>query len=159
MAELPHGYDWPPLEHGELILSAKSRSRERNAGRRGHVPTVIDSFRPGGRLAAWFGIGEPQWWLPLDDDAERKLDGGRAWRLRPWARVCRRRCDLHDRGYALDSLFTVLPYLVCRRCGHRLEWPNLGIGRRVLTHNWQSHVLHRALGLVLALCGSLRLRR
>ena len=144
---VPHGNDWPPLEYGELILRQKSQSRTRNAGRRMRVPTVGDSFRPAGRLGAWFGIGEPRWSLALEDPAELAVRLPTRLRYHTAGTACRR--PDHLRAYALDSLFTVLPYLVCKRCGHRLEWPNFACGSRVHTPNWQSRVLHQVLRLLL----------
>lgn len=148
MPERPHGYNWPPLEHGELILREKSRARESSAGRRGCVPTVVDAYHPGGRLGAWFGIGEPRWLLALENPADIAVRLPNYLRYHTADTACRH--PDHRRAYALDSLFRVLPYLVCRRCGHRLEWPNFAIGDRVRTRNWQSHLVHGVLSLILS---------
>lgn len=117
---IPHGNDWPPLApvHEELTLQARSRVRRR--GRQ--LPPAGDSSRGAG----------PVWWLELrgEDLTARRLP-------RRWPNRNPLDCQ-HDRGYALTLTFVVLPFIVCRHCGDRLDWPNHAIGRRAAAHNWQA---------------------
>jgi len=156
MRERPHGNDWPPLNYGDLILQAKSRARSSHEEKCRRYSRYTDPADCG-LLARLFGAGVPRWWLPLEGDIERDIDGDRAWRLAPWIRNrCRSGCDQHDRGYALDGLFRVQTFIICRRCGSRLDWPNFLQGRRVLTRNWQARLQRRTIGAAAWLLARLR---
>ena len=149
MSEQPHGNRWPPLDYGDLILQSKSRARSSHEEKERRYSRYTEPGRRG-LIARLFGAGVPRWWLELEDgsDYARRLSSVPA-RGQPIT------CD-HDRGYALDGLFRVQTFIICRHCHDRLDWPNFMAGRRVLTRNWQARLQRRTIGAAASLLARLR---
>ena len=149
MYERPHGNGWPPLDYDDLILQAKSRARSSHEEKCRRYSRYTE---PGdrGMIARLVGAGVPRWWLELEEGSDR------ARRLSSVpARGNPLECE-HDRGYALDGLFRVQTFIICRHCHDRLDWPNFRQGRRVLTDNWQARLQHRTIGAAAWLLRRLR---
>ncbi len=151
MPEQPYGNRWPPLDYDDLILRVKSRARSSHEEKDRRYSRYT---QPGERrlFARLLGAGVPRWWLELEgrNDYARRLSSVPA-RGNPLD------CE-HDRGYALDGLFRVQTFLICRHCHDRLDWPNFLQGRRVVTRNWQARPQGWLLGAAAWLFARLRRR-